>query len=83
MDRTDDFIAYASTGNDYLDYGIVMRKTIDRNLFYRVFSDIKESDEQFLEVMSRNSQLPVADAIHSNYSLEPRFPIIIPTAIAS
>jgi hypothetical protein len=80
LNRTDDFIAYAFTGDDCTDYGFVMRKTIDRDLFYRVFPDIRELDEQFNEEMNRNRHLSVAnsieywsDAIHSNYSLEPPF----------
>lgn len=85
LDKTDDFIAYAFTRDDCTDYGFVMRKTIDRDLFYRVFPDIQELDEQFNEEMNRNRHLSVADsidywsdAIHSDYSLEPPFTYIKP-----
>ncbi|MEK3885649.1 DUF4303 domain-containing protein [Paenibacillus sp. PL2-23] len=85
LDKSDDFIAYAFTRDDYTDYGFVMRKTIDQDLFYRVFPDIKELDEQFNEEMNRNRNLSVgdfidywSDAIDSDYSLEPPFTYIKP-----
>ncbi|WP_182914251.1 DUF4303 domain-containing protein [Paenibacillus sp. 1011MAR3C5] len=85
LNKADDFIAYTFTRNDYLDYGLVMRKTIERDLFYRVFPDIQKSDEQFNEEMNRNRQLSVidsiaywSDAIHSDYSLEPPFTYVKP-----
>ena len=80
LNKTDDFIACASTGNDYLDYGLVMRKTINEELFYRVFPDIKETDMQFEEAMKQYKHLSVADsiaywseAILSDYNLEPPY----------
>jgi len=72
LDRTDDFIAFASTENDYVDYSIVMRRTIDPALFERVFPDLKELDRQFEESMEQIRHLSVSkaldywsDAIHS------------------
>jgi hypothetical protein len=80
LDKTEDFIAYASTGNDYLDYSMVMRKTIDQELFYRVFPDLNELDTQFEEAMKQNMNLSVTDsiafwseAIEKDYRLEPPF----------
>jgi len=63
LDKTDEFIAYASTGDDYMDYGMVMRKTIDKERFYHVFPDLKELDVQFKEEMKQNMHLSVLDAI--------------------
>lgn len=63
LNRTDDFIAYASTGNDYIDYSITMRKTIDEKLFYRIFPDIEESDNRFREVMMQTQDLSAGEFI--------------------
>ncbi|WP_171056336.1 DUF4303 domain-containing protein [Paenibacillus sinopodophylli] len=86
LDKTDNFIAYASTGEDGLDYDIVMRKTIDANLYYLVFPEMKESDEKFDEAINESKHLTVSDAIsywtdiiHNNNSLEPSFTYIKPT----
>jgi len=63
LHKSDNFIAYASTGNDYVDYSMVMRKTIDKELFYHIFPDLKESDARFEEAMKQNMHLSLADSI--------------------
>lgn len=55
LNTTDKFIAFASTGNDYIDYSITMRKTIDMNLFYDLFPDEKLNDLEFNKIINEQS----------------------------
>ncbi len=77
LDRTADFIAYTSIGNSHLDYSIVMRSTIDPDLFYKLFPDILAKDQMFAAEISKNSGLNAGEyldywlaAVHDNYSRE-------------
>lgn len=63
LNKTDNFIAYASTGDDYIDYSIVMRKTIDQELFYRIFPEDKEKDQQFEALMKQHQHQAVGEFI--------------------
>lgn len=63
LNKTDNFIAYASSGHEDIDYGIVMRKSINQSLFYSLFPDIKEKDLQFEESMKLNQHLSVGEFI--------------------
>ncbi|REK75067.1 DUF4303 domain-containing protein [Paenibacillus paeoniae] len=63
LNTTSDFIAFAACGDDYVDYSITMRKTIDEDLFYQVFPDVKELDSKFEEVMKGNENLSLAESI--------------------
>ncbi|MFF2885885.1 DUF4303 domain-containing protein [Paenibacillus sp. NPDC057967] len=63
LNTTSDFIAFATSGNDYTDYNITMRKTIDKDLFYQVFPDVKESDAKLEEAMKDNENLSLAESI--------------------
>ncbi|WP_161601643.1 DUF4303 domain-containing protein [Paenibacillus luteus] len=47
LHKTDNFIFYAATGHDYIDYSLLMRKTIDLPLFYSCFPDLKTKDDEF------------------------------------
>ncbi|AIQ13987.1 DUF4303 domain-containing protein [Paenibacillus durus] len=75
LNRTDNFIAFASIGDDSLDYSLVMRKTIEPNLFYKLFPDIREKDQLFAEEINKNNSLTASqyldywlDAVHDSYS---------------
>ncbi|KQO18336.1 DUF4303 domain-containing protein [Paenibacillus sp. Leaf72] len=75
LNKTKNFIAFAATGNDYLDYSLIMRKTIDPQLFYEIFPDLQEKDEQFKQTMQQNQQLSVGkyldywlDALESEFA---------------
>jgi hypothetical protein len=77
LNKTENFIAYTTTGNDYIDYSILMRKTINLDLFYEIFPDIQEKDILFDEEMRKNQHLSVgdfldywSDAVHSDLGLE-------------
>ncbi|MCM3749495.1 hypothetical protein M3223_19260 [Paenibacillus pasadenensis] len=61
LHRTPDFIAYASTGHDYLDYSLVMRKTIETALLYELFPELKDKDEAFAAEMKKNRHLTAAE----------------------
>lgn len=63
LDTTHDFIAFAASGYDYVDYNITMRKTIDETLFYQVFPDVRETDAKFEEAMKANEGLSLAESI--------------------
>ncbi len=63
LDRTDDFIAFTSTGNDYIDYSFMMRQTIDPELFARVFSRVREEDRQFQERLKSIEHYSVTEAL--------------------
>ncbi|WP_165452650.1 DUF4303 domain-containing protein [Paenibacillus thalictri] len=83
LNKTENFIAFASTGNDYMDYSLTMRKTIEQELFYDVFPNIKEKDAQYREELEKNAQLSVGeyldywnDAVHSGYRLDIPFKYI-------
>ncbi|CAH1232547.1 hypothetical protein PAECIP111891_07037 [Paenibacillus allorhizoplanae] len=74
LQRTEDFIAFAATGNDYVDYSLTMRKTIDLDLFYRLFPDVKEKDALFQAEIDKTAGLTVSEAldywlpaVHSDY----------------
>lgn len=70
LNTTPNFIAFASSDNDYIDYGIVMRKTIESDLLYEVFPDIKEKDVQFQAWVDHNQQLSaseVLDQLHATF----------------
>ncbi|OAB41718.1 DUF4303 domain-containing protein [Paenibacillus glacialis] len=80
LNTTENFIAFAATGDDYIDYSIVMRKSISSELFYEIFPDIREKDIQFNEEMKKNQHLSVneylaywSDAMNSNYRLKTPF----------
>ncbi|RKN64900.1 DUF4303 domain-containing protein [Paenibacillus ginsengarvi] len=75
LNKTENFIVFASTGNDYLDYGTVMRKTIAPELLYGVFPDLREKDRQFEQELDQIRHLPISDylnhwipAVHSSYT---------------
>jgi hypothetical protein len=58
LDKSNNFICYAATGNDYVDYSLVMRKTIEPDLFYTCFPKLKDQDKQFeihLDSINRKS----------------------------
>lgn len=63
LHKTDDFISYTSVGIDDLEYGLVMRKTIELELLYHVFPHIKESDIKFNKVMEQHKNMSVTDAL--------------------
>ncbi|OAB38769.1 hypothetical protein PMSD_07105 [Paenibacillus macquariensis subsp. defensor] len=80
LNKTENFIAYAATGDNYIDYSIVMRKSISSELFYEIFPDIREKDIEFNEEMKKNQHLSVneyfdnwSDAMNSDYRLETPF----------
>ncbi|MEK3915203.1 hypothetical protein [Paenibacillus sp. FSL H7-0331] len=68
LNTTDDFIYFASTGNDYIDYSITMRKTMDQELFYRCFPETKELDNEFENKLNELKQLDVSKQV--DYWLE-------------
>lgn len=57
LNTTEDFIAFASSGNDYIDYSLSMRKTIEKELFYELFPEEKENDMQFEKTKADVSRL--------------------------
>lgn len=63
LHRTDGFIAHAATGNDYVDYSIVMRKTIKPELFDALFPDIREKDEKYNQELELYRTLTVPEAL--------------------
>jgi hypothetical protein len=63
LNKTDDFISYTSVGIDDLEYALVMRKTIELELLYRVFPHIKENDIKFNKVMEQHKNMSVTDAL--------------------
>lgn len=77
LNKTDDFISYTSVGIDDLEYSLVMRKTIELELLYRVFPHIKENDIKFNKVMEQHKNMSVTDALsywskdcHDSFNLE-------------
>lgn len=77
LHKTDDFISYTSVGIDDLEYGLVMRKTIELELLYRVFPHIQEKDIKFNKVMEQHKNMSVTDALsywskdcHSSFKLD-------------
>ncbi|MBB3108811.1 hypothetical protein FHS18_000863 [Paenibacillus phyllosphaerae] len=63
LNRTSDFIAYAAINHDWLDYSLIMPKTIDSDLYKQVFPDVYELHNQFKDEMQRIKDLSVSDAI--------------------
>lgn len=63
LNKTEDFIYYAATGNDYVDYSVVMRKTIVPELFYNCFPDLKVKDEEFNSHLVHQSQKNVSECL--------------------
>ncbi|URN94242.1 MAG: hypothetical protein NAG76_20860 [Candidatus Pristimantibacillus lignocellulolyticus] len=64
LNKSKNFIYYASTGNDYVDYSLVMRKTIDNLLFYNCFPELKNKDEEFqahIEYINSKSIVEIID----------------------
>jgi hypothetical protein len=61
LNKTDDFIAYATIDNDCLDYSLLMRETINRDLFYRVFPEHEEKDHAFQLEMDKNKHLSAGE----------------------
>jgi hypothetical protein len=47
LNKSKNFIHYAATGNDYVDFSLVMRKTIQPDLFYTCFPELEDKDKQF------------------------------------
>jgi hypothetical protein len=77
LHKTDDFISYTSVGANDLEYALVMRKTIDQELLYRIFPHIKENDIKFNKVMEQHKKMSVTDALsywskdcHDSFNLE-------------
>lgn len=68
LSKTEDFIAYASTGNDYIDYSLTMRKTIDPDLFYRIFPDIKQKDQMYQAELERKASWSVEQALDEHWT---------------
>lgn len=60
---TADFIAYAATENDYFNYSIVMRKTIEPALFDALFPELGEYDRQYRRELESYRKLTVAEAL--------------------
>lgn len=75
LNTTEDFIAFASTGNNDVDYSIVMPKTIEPALFAKIFPFDHAKDLKFRELMLQNQHFSVteyldywSDAVLSSYS---------------
>ncbi|CAH1214422.1 hypothetical protein PAECIP111893_03796 [Paenibacillus plantiphilus] len=60
---TENFIAYASTGDDYIDYSILMRKTIEPALFDMLFPEIAEHDRHYNLELESYRKLTVSEAV--------------------
>ncbi|MNI56913.1 hypothetical protein D3C73_1119440 [compost metagenome] len=83
LKRTKNFIAFASTDNDYISYSLIMRKTIHENQLYEVFPDLKDYDVQFHKWVDQFRHLPASDALDylqetflHNYYLDLPFSLI-------
>lgn len=63
LNTTPNFIAFASTDNDYLNYSIMMRKTIEPDVFYTVFPDLRDMDARFEAWVSQNRRLSAGDVL--------------------
>lgn len=64
LNKSNNFIYYAATGHDYVDYSLVMRKTIDPRLFYNCFPGIEIKDEEFqahIESINSKSIVEIID----------------------
>src|SRR4051794_27322685 len=61
--KSEDFIYFASTGNDYVDYSLTMRKTIPKELFYRCFPDQEVKDQQFKVALQQQKDWTVAERL--------------------
>ncbi len=75
LNRTNQFIAFSSIGDYSLDYSLIMRKTINLELFYNVFPDMQEKDKLFEEKVNKNVGMTAAqyldywlDAVQDGYS---------------
>lgn len=70
LNTTPNFIAFASSDNDYIDYSITMRHTIEPAVLYEVFPELKEKDAQFQAWVEQNQQLSageVIDQLHDTF----------------
>ncbi|MBA2936949.1 DUF4303 domain-containing protein [Paenibacillus sp. CGMCC 1.16610] len=63
LNKTEDFIYYAATGHDYNDYSLVMRKTIDPELFYQCFPDLRVKDEEFKSILVQQANNTVEECL--------------------
>lgn len=61
LNTTENFIAFASAGNSYTDYSIVMPKTIEPALFAELFPFDHEKDLQFRALMLQNQHLSASE----------------------
>lgn len=68
LNKTNDFIYYLSTGDDYIDYSLSMRKTVQESLFYRVFPDMKNKDLEFELVMKKFNGMQPNEMFESLYT---------------
>lgn len=73
---TENFIAHASTGDGYIDYSILMHKTIEPSLFDTLFPDIVEHNRHYNQELESYRKLTVSealeywmDAVHDGYRL--------------
>lgn len=69
LNTTENFVAFASTGNDYIDYSIVMRKTIHLETLYEIFPDLQDKDIQFHKWLDQNLHLSASDALDYSYDV--------------
>jgi hypothetical protein len=74
LNKAASFIAFAASGNDYLDYGTMMRKTIAPDLLYELFPDLREKDAKFRHELEQIKHLNISEyldywfpAVHSKY----------------
>ncbi|MDF2922662.1 MAG: hypothetical protein K0R57_1576 [Paenibacillaceae bacterium] len=63
LNKTKDFVAFASTDNGYLDYSLVMRKTISLELFYGLFPYLQQKDMQYQEELHSLHPVSVCEAL--------------------
>ncbi|WP_426451139.1 DUF4303 domain-containing protein [Paenibacillus sp. S-38] len=63
LQTTPDFVAFASSGSEYIDYSMVMRQTIELKRFYQVFPEMKSHDEAFQTAVEKAKSLPHSEQV--------------------
>lgn len=50
LNKAPNFVYFAGSGNGYIDYSLLMQKTIDHELFYNLFPEQEERDIRFEQI---------------------------------
>ncbi|MCZ8523971.1 MULTISPECIES: DUF4303 domain-containing protein [Paenibacillus] len=63
LQTTPDFVAFASSGSEYVDYSVAMRQTIETQRFYSVFPEMRIHDEVFQAAVQKISRCSYSEQV--------------------